>query len=333
MLNSLTIFTKSCLNLSFVRKIIDKNARLRQLTAWAKEITLPGFDGVPLYDVSVFFRNEMKRNVISVRARAIAFTSFMALFPALIFLFTLIPYIPVDNLQVNLVDFIRERIPVDTFKMLESTIMGVIQEQRGDLLSIGLVLALFISTNAVMSLMQSFDKSYAVFVKRGMLKTRGIALGLTIVLFFLLLLSIMTIVAGNLFLKLLLETFDILNPFNFILFSTLKWMIVLLLFFISISLIYYYGPAVKKKFRFVSAGSTLATLLVILISIGFSYFVNNFGQYNRIYGSIGTIIALQVYIYLNSFALLLGYELNLAIAISKNIREHRVIDELQDGIV
>ncbi len=313
--------------------MIDKNARLRQLTSWAKEITLPGFDGVPLYDVMVFFRNEMKRNVISVRARAIAFTSFMALFPALIFLFTLIPYIPVENLQVNLVDFIRERIPMDTFKMIEGTITGVIQEQRGELLSIGLALALFISTNAVMSLMQSFDKSYVVFVKRGMLKTRGIALGLTIVLFFLLLLSIMTIVAGNLFLKLLLETFDILNPFNFILFSTLKWMIVILLFFLSISFIYYYGPAVKKKFRFVSAGSTLATLLVILISIGFSYFVNNFGQYNRIYGSIGTIIALQVYIYLNSFALLLGYELNLAIAISKNIREHRVIDELQDGIV
>lgn len=319
--------------MSFVRKVIDKNARLRQLTVWAKEIRLPGFDGVPLYDVMVFFRNEMKRNVISVRARAIAFTSFMALFPALIFLFTLIPYIPVENLQVNLVLFIKERIPLETYKMVEGTITGVIQEQRGELLSIGLVLALFISTNAVMSLMQSFDKSYAVFVKRGMLKTRGIALGLTIVLFFLLLLSIMTIVAGNLFLKLLLETFDILNPFNFILFSTLKWMIVILLFFISISFIYYYGPAVKKKFRFVSAGSTLATLLVIAISIGFSYFVNNFGQYNRIYGSIGTIIALQVYIYLNSFALLLGYELNLAIAISKNISQHRVTDELQDGIV
>lgn len=319
--------------MSFVRNWMDKNARMRNFIAWAKEITLPGFDDVPLYDVVVFFRNEMQRNVISIRARAIAFTSFMALFPALIFLFTLIPYIPVENLQENLIDFIRERIPSDTFKLLEGTITGIIQEERGDLLSIGLALALFISTNAMMALMQSFDKSYAVFIKRGTLKRRGIALGLTIVLFFLLLFSIMTIVAGNTLLKLLLATFDILNPFNFILFSTLKWMIVILLFFFSISFIYYYGPAVKKKFRFISAGSTLATLLVIGISIGFSYFVNNFGQYNRIYGSLGTIIALQIYIYLNSFALLLGFELNAAIAISKNIRQHRVIDELQDGNV
>lgn len=317
--------------MSFVRNLIDKNVRLQQLAARAKDVTLPGFDTVPLYDVVVFFRNEMQRNVISIRARAIAFTSFMALFPALIFLFTLIPYIPVENLQENLIDFIRERIPTDTFILLEGTITGIIQEERGDLLSIGLVLALFISTNAMMALMQSFDKSYAVFVKRSTLKRRGIAFGLTLILFFLLLFSIMTIVAGNTLLRHLLETFHILNPFNFILFSTLKWMIVILLFFISISFIYYYGPAVKKKFRFVSAGSTLATLLVIAISIGFSYFVNNFGQYNRIYGSLGTIIALQIYIYLNSFALLLGFELNAAIAISKNIRQHRVTDELQDG--
>lgn len=312
---------------------MDKNARLRQFIMWAKEIRLPGFDGVPLYDVMVFFRNEMQRNVISIRARAIAFTSFMALFPALIFLFTLIPYIPVENLQENLIAFIRDQIPSDAFKLLEGAITRIISEERGDLLSIGLALALFISTNAMMALMQSFDKSYAVFTRRGMLKRRGIALGLTIILFFLLLFSIMTIVAGNMLLRYLLATFDIFNPFNFILFSTLKWVIIILLFFFSISFIYYYGPAVKKKFRFISAGSTLATFLVIGISIGFSYFVNNFGQYNRIYGSLGTIIALQVYIYLNSFALLLGFELNAAIAISKNIRQHRVIDELQDGNV
>jgi len=317
--------------MSFVRNLINSSEKMRALAAWAKVVTLPGFDEVPLYDVAVFFRNEMKRNVISVRARAIAFTSFMALFPALIFIFTLIPYIPVANLQKNLIELIKNQMPLETFRLLEGTIKGVVQEQRGELLSIGLFLALFISTNAVMALMESFDKSYAVFAKRSMIKKRGIALGITVILFFVLLLSIMTIVAGNKILRLLLHTFDILNPFNLIMFSTLKWMIIILLFLISISFIYYYGPAVKKKFRFFSAGSTLATLLVISISIGFSYFVNNFAQYNRIYGSIGTIVALQIYIYLNSFALLLGFELNAAIAISKNIRQHRVTDELQDG--
>jgi len=310
---------------------MNSNDKLHSIYERAKEFTLPGFDSVPIYEVLVFLRNEIRRNVISMRAKAIAFTFFLALFPALIFLFTLIPYIPIPGLQNNLISFIQDLLPTDTFALLEKTIRGVIQEQRGGLLSIGLLLSLFVSTNGVMAMMESFDKSYAVFVQRSAIEKRWVALKLTIVIFFLLVISIITIVEGNLMLKLLLKTFHILTPFNFILFSTLKWFIILLLFFNSISFIYYYGPAVKKKFRFISAGSTLATALVILISIGFSYFVNNFGQYNRFYGSIGTIIALQIYIYLNAFALLLGFELNASIAINKNLREHHVRDQLQDG--
>ncbi|HXH19961.1 MAG TPA: YihY/virulence factor BrkB family protein [Chitinophagales bacterium] len=319
--------------MSLVSRLMNSHPYLSALYERAKALTLPGFDNIPLYDVFVFFRNEVRRNVISVRAKAIAFTFFLALFPALLFLFTLIPYIPIPNLQNDLIKFIKEFLPHEAFVMLETTITGVIKEQRGELLSIGLFLALFISTNGVMAMMESFDKSYAVFVKRSRLKMRLVALGLTLILFFLLVVSIITIVEGNLFLKSLLKTFNRLNQFNFILFSTLKWIIIILLFFNSISLIYYYGPAVRKKFRFVSAGSTLATFLVILISIGFSYFVNNFGSYNRFYGSIGAIIALQIYIYLNAFAMLIGFELNASIAISKNIREHRPDVELQSGDV
>lgn len=319
--------------MSFISRILSRHGKLHSLYERAKSVTLPGFDSVPLYDVLVFFRNEIRRNVISVRAKAIAFTFFLALFPGLIFLFTLIPYIPIPGLQDDLITFLEELLPADTFAMLEKTIRGVIEEQRGGLLSIGLLLALFVSTNGVMAMMESFDKSYAVFVKRSALVKRWVALKLTIVIFFLLLLSIITIVEGNHLLRLLLKTFQILTPFNFILFSTLKWLITILLFFNSISFIYYYGPAVKKKFRFISAGSTLATILVVLISIGFSYFVNNFGSYNRFYGSIGTIIALQIYIFLNAFALLLGFELNASIAISKNIREHRPPDEVHEGNV
>lgn len=317
--------------MSIVSRIMNSNARLHSIYERAKGLTLPGFEGVPIYDVVVFFRNEIKRNVISVRAKAIAFTFFLALFPGLIFLFSLIPYIPIPNLQENLIDFIRELLPGDTFNVLEKTIRDIVMEQRGGLLSIGLVLALFVSTNGMMAMMESFDKSYAVFSKRNMLVKRWVALKLTVVIFFLLVVSIITIVKGNQVLKFLLKTFDILNPFNFLLFSTLKWFIILLLFFNSISLIYYYGPSMKKKFRFISAGSTLATILVIFISIGFSYFVNNFGSYNRFYGSIGTIIALQIYIYLNAFAMLLGFELNASIAINKKLREHRPADEFHDA--
>ncbi|GIV32503.1 MAG: hypothetical protein KatS3mg031_0038 [Chitinophagales bacterium] len=304
---------------------------VRNLILLLKKVSLPGFDNLPLYDVLVFFRNEIKRDVISVRAKSIAFTFFMALFPGLLFLFTLIPYIPVPNLQANLINLISEMLPAEAFRMLENTLMGVISQQRGELLSISLFTSLFLATNGMMAVMESFDKSYATFIKRSGLKKRWVAFKLTLVLIFVLMISMGAIVAGNRLLRLLLQTFDILTPFNYLLFSTLKWVVILLLLFVSISLIYYYGPAVKKKFRFISPGSTVATLLVIFVSLGFSYFVNNFGQYNRIYGSIGAIIALQIFIYLNSFALLIGFELNAAITISKSIRKHSPLENIQDA--
>ena len=310
--------------MSVLDKILHRFPVLYKLVEWAETVRIPGFDNVPLYDVVFFFVNEIKRDVISVRARAIAYTFFLALFPSILFLLSLIPYIPVANLQDNLVLLIKELLPDESiFRLFEETITGVVIEQRGELLSIGLLLALFFSTNGVLGIMESFDKSYSTFIKRNILRNRWVALKLTIVLFFLLILSLVLIVAGNQILTLLLSMFDILSPFTFILFSTLKWIIIILLFFNSISFIYYYGPATKKKFKFISAGSTLATLLAILISIGFSYFVSNFATYNKIYGSIGTIIALMVFIYLNSFVLLIGFELNASIAYNKNLRLER----------
>lgn len=310
--------------MSVLEKMLDKFPVLNKIVEWAETVRLPGFDNVPLYDVVVFFVNEIKRDVITVRAKSIAYTFFLALFPSILFLFTLIAYIPVDNLQENLIVLIKELLPDESiFKIFEQTITGVVKEQRGGLLSIGLLMTLIFSTNGVLGIMESFDKSYSTFKKRNILRKRWVALKLTIVLFFLLILSIVLIVAGNQILTFLLSTFDMLSPLTFILFSTLKWIIIILLFFNSISFIYYYGPATKKKFKFISAGSTLATVLAILISIGFSYFISNFATYNKIYGSIGTIIALLVFIYLNSFALLIGFELNASIMYNKNLRQER----------
>lgn len=307
--------------MAFIDKITARFPRVNDYIDKAKIISLPGFDEVPIYDVFIFFIGEIKRDIISVRARSIAFTFLLALFPGIIFLFTLLPYIPIDSFQDSLISFIRNLLPAGAFGMLEENIVSVIKDQRGGLLSFGLLVSLFISTNGVMAIMESFDKTHDTFIKRNMLRKRWVALKLTMVLFFLLILAIVFVVAGSFIIEQLLSTFDILTPLNYVLLNTLKWVIIILLYFNCISFIYYYGPAVKKKFRFVSPGSTLATVLAILFSIGFSYFVNNFGNYNKVYGSIGTIIALQVYIYLNSFALLIGFELNSSIAYNKNLRQ------------
>lgn len=308
--------------MAFLDKLLNKYSFLSNLVEKSKTLSLPGFDEVPLYDVVVFFRNEIKKDVISVRAKSIAFTFFLAMFPGIIFLFSLIPYIPVDDLQNNLLNLIKALMPGDAYTFIEDTIIEVVTQPRGELLSIGLLLSLVFSTNGMISIMESFDKTtYDMFESRNILRKRWVALKLTLVLFVLLIVSMVMVVAGNFILAYLLDTFDILNIFNLMLFSTLKWVIIILLFFNTISFIYYYAPAVNKKFRFISPGSTLATFLAIIISLVFSYFVNNFGQYNKVYGSIGTVIALLIFIYLNSFALLIGFELNASIRINKDLRD------------
>jgi len=305
---------------SFWDKAKSKLPFINSIIEWAKRVSLPGFNKVPIYNVVVFFFYEVKQDVLPVRAKSISFTFFLAIFPAIIFLFTLIPYIPVENLQNNLIALIQEVLPGNVFQFIDSTIQDIVKKPRGGLLSIGFLLALYISSNGVIGMIDSFDKSNETFVKRNGLTKRWIAIKLTLILFFLLFSSLVLIVIGNKVLGFVLGELNI-SRFYLYLFMTLKYIIILLLYFISISTIYYYGPAVKKKWDFMSAGSTLATFLCIAISLGFSFFVNNFGAYNKVYGSIGTIIALLMWLYLNSFSLLIGFELNAAIAYNKNLLE------------
>lgn len=296
---------------------LKKTRTFRKLVINVKRFSFPGFEGVPIYNVLSFFFNEIKRDVFHIRAKAIAFSFFLAIFPALLFIFTLIPYIPVPSLQDNLIEILSGFIPLETFDMLEATITEIVAKQRGDLLSLGFIVAIFFATTGMVAMMDSFDKTNATFVKRGFLKSRWIAFKLTLILVVLFILTIVLVIAGNKILAFLIEFYHFKSSFTYFLFTALKWLIVILMFFIGISMIYYYGPAVRKKWRFISAGSTLATFLSILISLGFSYYVNNFGHYNILYGSIGTIIVFMLWLYLNSLTLLIGFELNASIAYNK----------------
>ena len=300
-------------------KILENSAKARNLLELAKEASLPGLQGVPVYYVIRFFIEELKRNVLVVRARAIAFSFFLALFPALIFLLTLIPYIPIDGLQENMIGLLQDILPANAYELLDQTLTDTIQKPRGGLLSIGFGTALFIASNGMIGIMDSFDKSIETFKSRNALQKRWVAFKLTFVIFLLTVVSVALIIEGNRLLKILAYDWLELGSWGVTLLSTFKWGIILFLIFNAFSFIYYYGPATKKKWNFISTGSTVATVLTILFSIGFSYFVNNFGQYNKLYGSLGTIIALQVWMYLNSLALLIGFEINTSITYNKHL--------------
>lgn len=284
-----------------------------RILAKAKKITLPGFDKMPLYDVMVFFWRSIVDGALSTRASAIAFSFFVGLFPAIIFLFTLIPYIPIENFQNQLFLLIKDMLPANAFMAIEETVQDILTRQRGGLLSLGFFMALIFSTNGFASMMTAFDASLHSFERRTWLGQRLIALLLLAIMSVLLTLAIALITYGQHFINYLANNGYLKDHFIIILLTLGKWIVILVLFFMANSFLYYLAPAKKTKWRFISAGGTLSTALSVATFVGFTYYINNFGQYNKLYGSIGTVLVIMLLMYLLSMILLIGFELNASI--------------------
>ena len=284
-----------------------------QLIERAEKISLPFFDGVPLYDVALFFWRSIVDGSITTRASAIAFSFFIAFFPAVLFLFTLIPYIPIENFHDELFRLIQEVVPDSTYKTIEVTVSDIILRPRGGLLSLGFVMALVFATNGLASMMSAFDATIHSINRRSWLSQRLAATLLLIILAVLLTLAIALLTGGK-FVIAYLQELDILrDSFTVFLLNFGKWIVIIALFFFANSFLYYMAPAKKTRWRFISAGSTLATVLSIGALAGFSYYINNFSQYNKLYGSIGTLLIILFLMYIMSLILLVGFELNASI--------------------
>lgn len=289
--------------------------RLRYVTAIKlRKITFPGFDRVPLYDVVLFFWRGIYNGAISLRASSVAFSFFLALFPALIFIFTLIPYIPIDNFQVELIKLLKNFMPVNAYEAIQTTIEDIAMHKRGSLLSFGFIAALIFSTNGIAAMISAFNATILTFESRTWIWQRIISIILVLILTLLITIAIGLLVSSQ-------KLFDLLLNFDWlernVLFYLLQighWIIIFSLFFFAISFLYFLAPAKKTKWRFISPGGTLATILMVITSIGFSYYINNFGQYNKLYGSLGTLIVVLLWLYFNSFVLIIGFELNASIS-------------------
>jgi membrane protein len=295
-----------------IRRSLSGSAPVTYIVSKSRNVQIPGFRGVPFHDVVKFFFRQV---------RTIAFNFVMAIPPAIIFLFTLIPFLPISRqFEQELYGIIRDVVPGEKDN---SVLIGFLQDfinnPRNGLLSLGFLLSIFFSSNAMMGIMRSFDKNYIGFRKRTNLQKRGIALKLTMILFFIMFLSILLIISRESILKYI----GIRNDRIIGLIRDLRWLVLFLLFFISISLIYRYAPAVQKKWRLINPGSILATFLMILFTMGFSYWVNHFGNYNQLYGSIGTVLIVMLLIYFNSLVLLIGFELNVSISTLRKIADQR----------
>jgi membrane protein len=320
------------------KKILRENPHLEAWDEWLHVFTLPGLDGVAVYDVYKFFTAEIKRNSLTIRSRAIAYSFFLSLFPAILFIFSLVPFIlgfyDPDNVNNYITGLVKSISPSqDVFKFLWAQIGPLVKEfthKRPSVLTGTFFLTIFLASNGVVAMMSSFDKTYDDYHKRTAIMTRLVALKISMLLVALFTFSLLLIVLGHDLLEYIFTLLHIHDSFTRMLFTFIRYVSIVLLFFFSISLIYYYGPAVKKKYRFISTGSTLATVLSILTSIAFSYYLNKYARFSKLYGPIGTVLAIMIWLNLNALVLLIGYEINVAIYYHRSIKQKHKADEKKD---
>lgn len=282
-----------------------------------KNVSLPMFEQVPIYYVLRFLARELEKSDINLRASAVSFNFFLALFPATIFVFTLVAYVPVKGFESQLLDFLSIWLPEMAYDVVRSTILDIVNNQRSALLSFGVLAALYFSTNGVSSLMETFNKTYEIFDSRSFFKQKLVAIGLTIGVTLLILVSLLLLGVGP-FLEDIVQSFFLEDqPTVVAVFKVLNWVILVTLLLLAFSILYYFGPATNDTWRFISPGSILTTILFLVTSFGFSFYINNFSAYNKLYGAIGVLPMMMLWMYLNSTLIILGFELNTSVYLNR----------------
>ncbi|MEM8893995.1 MAG: YihY/virulence factor BrkB family protein [Bacteroidota bacterium] len=266
-----------------------------------------------LYSTLNIFISKLSQDQIFEKANAVAFSFTLAVFPSIIFLFTLIPFIhniipEVDTQQI--MDFLEATLPENMYAVTAGTIEDIIAIKRGGLLSFGVLFALFLATNGVSTLMQAFNNCYKTKENRSFITTRLIATGLTILLALVLLLALILLVVGQFVIDWLFSFGILTEDLLYFTLLFIRLLIVLVTFFLAVSLIYYWAPAIHDRWRFFSSGSVMAAAICVALSFGFAVYINNFATYNKVYGSIGVLIVLMVWLYMMSAVLLMGFEWN-----------------------
>lgn len=260
--------------------------------------------------INIFVR-QMKKDSIQERASYMAFSFTLSIFPFIIFLFTLIPYIPIPNLNNNIMGFLKEVMPVSIYEAAAGTISDIINIPHGGLLSFGFLFALFTATNGVGAMISAFNKCYRTAEHRSFIKRTWVALYLVVVISITLFVSIGLSIFFKLYLDYLENSISLQEGFvNLFFVQALKDFTLFAIFFITISLIYYIAPTVTVRWSFFSLGSFIASLLGMLFTLGFSFYIDNFNSYNKVYGSIGAFIGVMMWLYAISIVLLIGFEIN-----------------------
>jgi membrane protein len=252
---------------------------------------------------------EVKEDNVSNGAAALAYYLFLAVFPGMIFLLTLVPYLPIANLHQAVMDMLFQSLPEEAAKMFTGVVGEVVSNRKGGLLSIGLLLTLWAASNGMYAIMQQLNITYKVKEERSYIKTRAIAMVLLISFGLFVLGSLGLVIFGGT-IKSWVSSWLGEGTLLDIGFSALRWGIIAVGLLLGFASIYYIGPNVKQKFRIISPGSVVAVALLAIASVAFRFYVANFGKYNATYGSIGAVIVMMLWLYITGFTILLGSVVN-----------------------
>ena len=275
----------------------------------AQNLKPPLLDGLSIYDIAKFFWKGLSQGSVNSRAASISFSFFLALFPGVIFLFTLIPFIPVQGFQYELFRLLEDVLPPNSFEAAQSTITDILTVKRGELLGLTIVGALVFATNGTLSIIDNFGQTVHGLRTRGFWSQYLAALVLTLVLAILLISGIAGMALTDLYLGTLIP-----GEAGQWITAASRWLVILVLVLLSVSFLFYFGPVRRAPWRFLSPGALLATFLVWLTSYLFGIYVTDFARYNQLYGSIGTLMIIQLWIFVNAVGLIIGFELNASMA-------------------
>ncbi len=314
-----------------VEKIREKLHTLRQrVESVLRLVVIPGFGGVPLYDVLVYFiRGFTQVNLID-RAAAVAFYVFLALFPMILFLFTLIPYFPLQGVTASILEAMHDILPPGTYESVSSTINEIMSIEHGGLMSIGLLLAFYFSTSAVSSFFRGFNMGDKEFGQISFMKMQVYSILVTLMFVALLLLSIVLIMVGQRLLPILFTKIHLYKGITVFLINLVRWLIVIFALIVAMSLLYHFGDPRSKRFKLFTPGSLLFTGLFIVGTVLFNFYISNISTYNLLYGSIGGLIIFVIWIYFNCILILIGYELNKSIAKAQSFKFPDISLQIED---
>ncbi|MFM7358848.1 MAG: YihY/virulence factor BrkB family protein [Sediminibacterium sp.] len=298
------------------RRIFLGNPLIGFLIRKSKKWVIPGFQQLPVYDVVIFFMQQINRVGLNDRAAAISFNLIMALPASLLFLFSLIPYFPqAQKMELQVLALFKDIAPNSaTYFFIKDLLDGLLDKHVG-IFSFGFLLVLFYASNAMMGVIRTFDKSIEE-KKSYFMHQRWRAIRLTLLLIILVVISVSLLLLGkNELIYVLKNVFHIKKSERIIWWNGTRWVTIVALLYFGIAFVYKYAPSLKKRWKLISPGAILATMLTLLTTLLFSYWVNHFAAYDKVYGSIGTVLILMLLIYFNSLILLIGFELNVSITV------------------